>query len=158
MENSFHSWILYWIVFAIILSLSEMLLPGLIAIFLGLAALIVAGGIWMGWIDGFMTMLLWWVVTSSVLLVTLRNAVAHLAPGDQWKDNIEDDSIAVGTQVLIIEDIDATTTSGRIEYRGSTWNAKTEKKHLPKGSFATIVKRDGIFWIVEPLSQEKKHD
>ena len=147
MENP---WIVFWVIFAVILMIAEVILPGLIAVFFGIAALIVAGGLWIGAIKSVASMLTWWMVTSVVLLLTIRNVFAKLVPGDQWVDDIGDDSKAIGTIVSVLEEIGPEEKEGRIEYRGTTWSAKSSQgEKIPKNSQVQIVKRDGLHWIVQ---------
>ena len=53
-----------WAVVGIVLILAEFLVPGLVVVFLGMSALLVAIGIYLGWLVGWMNIMVFWFISS----------------------------------------------------------------------------------------------
>lgn len=137
-----------WLGFGLFCIVSELLLPGLVMVFLGLGSLTVALGIHLGYLDSLSHQFITFFVGSIVYLIPLRFLVLRFVPTNTRKENIDEDSQAMGTEVEVIEDILAGKL-GRIKYSESTWQAKTEYgETILKGEKARITGRDNITWIV----------
>lgn len=128
----------------------EFVIPGLVVMFVGAAALIVAGTAYLGFIEGWIPAFTLWFVSSLVMVLGVRTAVAGLLPASSIKQLTDEDIDAYGEEVDVIETV-TTTPGGRIRFRGSTWAAQTLQEELPVGSRAKVVARDNLVWIVEPL-------
>ncbi len=139
-----------WLVFGIVLTLLELILPGLVVVFLGLGAILVGLAVWFGWIESFMSMFVAWFILSIVLVLGLRQFFARFADGESSVDSLDEDGDAFGETVRVIETIAAGAEGGRIEFRGSSWPAYCADFTIEKGSFAKILVRDNARWIVEP--------
>ena len=142
----------YWIVGGVALLVAEIVVPGMVLGFLGAAALLVAGLLWLGVIDGLVAALTTWFIGSIVMLVALRGAFQRLMPGDEEVQSTDEDFDAFGTVVEVAETI-AKGEQGRIRYRGTTWTATCYERTLEPGSQARLVTRDGIGWVVEPVEE-----
>jgi membrane protein implicated in regulation of membrane protease activity len=140
-----------WLGFGIFCILSEFLLPGMVMVFLGLGALTVALGIYLGYLDSITFQLMTFFISSIVYLIPLRFLVLRFVPTNIRKVSINEDDQAVGVEVEVIEDI-LPGKLGRIEYSESTWQAKVEGEiAILKGQKAKIIGRDNITWIVQKI-------
>lgn len=139
-----------WMVAGFILLVAEIILPGGIAIFLGLAALIVAANLYFGLISGWVTAFTMWFIFSLLLIIVLRSFFQRFMQGEAEKQNTDEDMDAFGSVVEVIEKIEP-TKNGRIRFRGTTWTAKCYDEVLLPGSKAKIVLRENIDWVVEPM-------
>ncbi len=140
----------FWIVAGIILLVLEIAVPGMVLVFLGAGALMVALLIWLGLIETWVAAITTWFISSLVLLVGLRNFLYRLMPGDTEQGaSTDEDADAYGAVVEVVETI-APDSAGRIRYRGTTWQAACHDETLEAGSKAKIVYREDLIWIVEP--------
>ena len=136
------------------LILLELLVPGLVVIFLGIAALLVALGIYLGLLEGWMAMMTAWFFLSLILVFTLRQLFAKLAPGDTEQGNMDEDSEAFGQVVDVCAVTSQDGTRGRISFRGSTWEAESMDEPLVAGGKARLLSRDDLLWFVEPCEPD----
>lgn len=151
MDLSSQNIALYWAVFGILLIIAEAFIPGLVSVFLGMAALVVALGIWVGVLEGAVTILTSWFVVSLILLVTIRNIFARWLPADTEVGEIDEDREALGKTVRVLKKITPDNSEGRIEYRGTSWLAKSRHKVFYPGQNVKLVAREGSVWIVDGL-------
>ena len=142
---------LAWISFGVGLMLLETLLPGLIAVFLGMAALAVGAGVWFGWLNSWSSMLTSWFILSLVLLFTLRNLFAKMAPGDTHVGDLQEEDDPTGAIVIVTREVGPGRPDGRVKHRGTTWAARCEQHVLHPGQKARVVADDGAVWVIEPI-------
>jgi membrane protein implicated in regulation of membrane protease activity len=140
----------YWVVGGIALMLLEVIVPGMVLVFLGAAALIVAVSIWFGILAGWIPALTAWFVLSLGLLIVLRSLFQRLMPGDEGWSSTDEDADAYGQVVDVAETIPK-GAKGRIYFRGTTWPATCYDHTVQAGSQAKLVYRDNVVWIVEAL-------
>lgn len=140
---------LIWIVAGAILMISELILPGGVTIFVGLASLLVGILIHFDVITTPVESILTFLVLSIVLLLFLRTFFLKYFEGDSRVQNVDEDTDAVGIIVEVIEDI-FPYREGRINFRGTGWQARSEEEIL-KGSKAIILNRDGNVWVVKAI-------
>ncbi len=140
------SW--FWTVLGFVLILAEIILPGAIVIFLGLAALLVAVCLYLGLITGWVSALTLWFISSLVLIISLRHLLQKLIQGDVETQNTDEDLDAFGALAIVTEKIDP-DAEGRIDFRGSSWQAKCFEGSLLPGTKVKIISREDITWIVE---------
>ena len=145
--------VLFWLVLGIFLMLSEIIVPGLIVVFLGIASLIVAFGIWMGWLQGWIEIMTVWFISSLVLIFSLRQVFARLAPGNTQVTNMDEDQDAIGQVVEVVKTINPEGEEGRILFRGTTWAAKSTQV-IEKGEKAVLDARELNLWVVSPPNKE----
>lgn len=144
-----------WLIAGIILSISELLIPGLFVIFLGIAAILIAGMRWLGILEGDFHSFSAWAGTSLVLVLVGRGIFQRWFPSETSFEDTDEDKAAIGQSVEVVETV--TTRGGRIRYQGSTWDARTKEDSIPAQSRARIVSRDNISWIVEPERKGKRN-
>ena len=143
---------IWWIIGAILVLL-EFLLPGLVVVFLGLGAFVVAALLHFGLISGIFQELLAWFISSIFFLVTLRFLVMLYYPSDTKKEDVNEDHGVIGTVVDLFEDI-TKNQKGRIRHSDSTWPAESENgEEIKAGEKVEIVGRDNLTWIVKKINQ-----
>lgn len=142
------TWI--WFVAGILIMLSEIFAPGLVVIFLGAAAIVVAIGRWAGLIESTTASFGVWIVTSLLLVVSLRRMLTKYFPSDTSYQSAEEDSDAFGTVVEVVETVSPDHDRGRIRYQGTTWPAMSQEGTIPSGKKAKLICRNNLAWIVEP--------
>jgi len=138
-----------WIILGVALMLAELLVPGLVVLFFGVAALGVGGLVALGLIQTWTTAVGAWAVGSLALVLGLRSGAKRLLPGESDRASTDEDVEAYGEVVDVVEAV-GPIESGRIRFRGVTWAAQTVEGTIPAGARARIVARDNLVWIVEP--------
>ncbi|MFH1807873.1 MAG: NfeD family protein [Pseudomonadota bacterium] len=145
---------LIWLVAGIGLVASEMLIPGLVAVFLGGAALIVAAVVWLGVVASVPAALGVWVVCSLALVAALRRVARKFLPAEFTRENTDEALSAYGTLVEVLEPCDDDQLVGRIRYQGTSWPARCLEGRVDEGEHARLLyqEKDGLGWVVEPVN------
>jgi membrane protein implicated in regulation of membrane protease activity len=148
-----------WIITGAVLILAELIVPGLVLVFLGAGAFVVALLVWLGVIESWVTAFLTWFISSLFMLLVLRSLFQRLMPGEARRQSADEDLDAYGEEVDVVETI-TPEKEGRISYRGTTWKAACYEKTIEAGGKARIVYRENLIWVVEPVaasgSEEKE--
>ncbi len=148
MNLTFYGIGIWWII-GLVLVLAEFFLPGLVVVFLGLGAFLVAALSHFGIITGIVQELIAWFVSSLFFLFTLRFLVMLYYPGDTKKENIDEDDEVIGQIYILLEGISG-NKKGRIKHSGSTWPVMSKNgENIDAGEKVRIVGRDNLTWIVE---------
>lgn len=142
-----------WLIASVILIVLEFVIPGGVVVFLGLAGLLVYGLLSLGLIKGLYLSLIVWFISSIVMLLGLRSFFMKYFEGDSRVQSTNEDEDAYGQLVVVIEDV-LPSLNGRINFRGSTWSAKSEE-FIGKNDKAIIIGRDSNTWIIKPFIEEK---
>jgi membrane protein implicated in regulation of membrane protease activity len=143
----------YWIGAGIVLALLELVVPGAVLVFLGLAAVIVGLLLMTGLISGVVQAFTAWFIISLILLFTLRGLAQRFMPGEESWQSTDEDADAYGLIVEVSETIEK-MEQGRIRFRDSTWPATCYEQTLETGAKARIVTRDNLVWVVEPVDED----
>lgn len=139
------NWVLYlWIGLGLALIVLEFVVPGLIIVFFGAAALAVALLVSLGLFPAWQSQIFVWAVLSLVLILVLRRQVRRWFPSLEEVGHPEES--LVGESVQVLEDIPA-GGEGRVRFQGSTWRAQSEEA-LSAGEVAKITGRDNILLYV----------
>ena len=146
--------ILVWFLIGLALILSEFLLPGIILIFFGAGAWVVALTTWIGLTGGTTSQLLVFAISSIVLLVLLRRwfrakFLGHKAGEQDPFANLDD---LTGETVVVTADV--SPAGGKAEYKGATWSARSDSD-IPAGSRAVVTAADGITLELEPADSNQ---
>jgi membrane protein implicated in regulation of membrane protease activity len=144
------TWI--WLIGGFLLIGLELFLPGLISGFFGIAAILVALLRWAGLISGTMASFGVWVITSAILLLTVRQLALKWFPAERSFSLTDEDVEAVGTIVEVIEEV-GITKQGRIRFAGTTWPAVSKEGSVMPGTKAKLLYRDNLVWVIEPISE-----
>ena len=140
-----------WLGSGIFLMAIEFLVPGLVLVFVGLGALTVALGLYLGYLGGIDQQFTTFFISSIIYLLTLRFLVLRFVPSDNRKENINEDEEVMGSIVEIVADINS-GEFGRVEHSGSSWQARAEgDQTILKGEQVKIIGRDNITWIVQKI-------
>ncbi|MDR0966998.1 MAG: NfeD family protein [Myxococcales bacterium] len=150
MDSSIITYI--WLFAGIALAVSEIFLPGFIVIFLGVAAMLVAGLRGLGIVESLLPSLLIWAGLSTLLIAGVGRALRKRIPAERTVAIADEDAALFGHVVDVVDAIQPGKAGGRIRLQGTTWDARTAgKEPLPAGSQARLVDRDNLSWIVEPI-------
>ncbi|MDH5561397.1 MAG: NfeD family protein [Deltaproteobacteria bacterium] len=142
---------IFWLVFGVILMLLELLLPGLVVVFLGTAAILVSLAMSLGFIEEILSSVTAWFISSIVLTLGFRGLVMKFIPAGDVSFGEPDNLIdSYGKIVTVVEEI-GLEEGGRILYQDSTWPAITEGEHIPIGAKAKILTRINVTFVVEPV-------
>lgn len=142
----------HWFIFGLACLALEFLIPGGIVSFIGLAAFIVGLGIYLGWIQTWMSALTALLVISVFFLLILRSLFLKLLPSKTEVGNSDDWEGAIGSEVEVLEDIPV-VGEGRIKYSGTSWRAVLavetgQIKAVLSGEKVKILERRGQVWVV----------
>ncbi len=141
----------FWWFLAAVLMLSELLLPGLIVIFVGLGAATVACLMHYQYIDGIVQQFLVWFGSSLVYCFSLRFLVLCFYKSDTEKKSTHEDEFIFGQIALVIEPIPQ-DGMGRIYHADTTWQARSKDgSSMAKDEKVKLVGRENITWIVEKI-------
>ncbi|NWJ51636.1 MAG: NfeD family protein [Bacteroidetes bacterium] len=140
-----------WLALGFILLILEVTSFSFFFLFIGAAALLTSLATWLGLLPSMAWQLVFFGVSSLILLVTLRkwlkNKFNHKA--EERKGYVE----FIGNPVEIIKDVPA-EGEGRINYRGSEWIAiSIDGVPIEKGTPAFIHHMDGIKVYVTTAKQ-----
>ena len=138
-----------WVVIGLVLMLAELVIPGGIVVFIGLACLITAGALFLGLISGFASTITLWAITTIVLLLAFRNVAQKLVGGDTSVANTDEDMDIYGKTAKVLETIGPGEKQGRVEFQDTSWLAIADGTVIEAGEDVTIVCRDNIALVVE---------
>ena len=142
---------LLWLAGGIALVGSELLHASLTTVFLGIAAMMVAGMRALGLVDALPASLIAWSVLSVGLTVPLRPLMLKWFPGERRHDSSGAESDTLCELVDVIEMVSEDQPPGRIRFQGTSWPATCIEGTIPAGGKARIVYREKLAWVVEPL-------
>jgi membrane protein implicated in regulation of membrane protease activity len=148
----------FWVILAAVFIVAELALPGGIIIFLGIAGLIVAISMKLGFVASWANALTLWFISSLVLVVLLRGIAQKMLGGDSSVANTDEDVDAMGEIVEVVKTIGPGEAKGRVVFRDIRWNAVSDGSEIPAGEKAKIVYRDNITLVVEKITSEKQMD
>ncbi len=140
-----------WLIVGLVLLAAELVLPGFVSMFLGMAAIIVAALVWFGVVQTTLAAFFAWVVASVVLVLTLRSTVKKLFPGETSVGSMDEDAQAKGSIVEVVKDVEFEHSDGQVNFRDAVWSARSVAAPIKKGGKARLVRRDNIVWFVEPV-------
>ncbi len=147
-----------WLIVGGIVMVAELIVPGGVVFFLGLACLLVAAGIFLGLITSWVSALTFFFISSLLLVISLRFLVSRFAQGDASVSNTDELMDEVDEIVEVIEPIGPAQKTGLVKFRGTHWQALSDGSLLAEGSQARIVSRDNITLIVTPYKTNASQD
>ena len=142
---------LYWLFIGIGLIIMELVTPGFILMFFGLAAFLVAIMCWL-LPPEFMETAQWYFFGgfSILSIIFLRKFVKSIFVGASDQSPGLPDAFA-GKTALVVEEI-AHNSPGKTEFNGTNWKAELAdpaSPPIPKGAHAEIVRRDNLTLYVK---------
>ena len=137
--------ILIWFLLGLVLIFLEFVVPGVILIFFGIGAWLVAVTTYFGLTTSSESQLLLFALTSIVLLVLLRKWIkgkfyGHVSNVQDLTKNLNE---FTGKSVVVLEDVLPGKMEGAVEFKGATWRAVSDE-HIKLGETAIIIDVDGI--------------
>ena len=138
-----------WLVLGGLLIVAELIIPGGVVVFLGVAGVLVAAAVGTGLITSWVHALTTFFVLSLGLILVLRAFFMKYAGGDFSRGNINEILDDVGEEVSVVEAIGPGQEKGTISFRGTNWAALGDGSQIAVGSTVRIVGRDNVSYIVE---------
>lgn len=138
-----------WFLIGLGLILAELVIPGVILVFLGVAAWVVAILDWCG-VDSFSLQLWVFGLTSLALVIFARRYVKSWFRGNERKAEGDLDEEFVGKIVSVVEAIEP-GDFGKVELKGAQWKAFAASSLKP-GDKAEVIARSNITLEVKPRS------
>ncbi|HRR34919.1 MAG TPA: NfeD family protein [Kiritimatiellia bacterium] len=138
----------YWLYFGVALILVEVMTPGLVSLFFGLAALTLALVVWL--VPGLAQIWQWMLfsVLSVLYIVLLRKSLKSIFGGTREVSENPDDAftgkLAVVTQAI------APDKPGRVELSGTTWIAES-KCAFDVGASVRVIGKTNLTLLVEAV-------
>ena len=136
-----------WFLIGLGLVLAEFFVPGVILVFLGVAAWIVAILDW-AFLDSFTGQLWVFGIVSIGLVVFVRKYVKAWFAGKESAGASDIDEEFIGKSVEVVKAI-RVGSYGLVELKGSNWKA-TSESDLNEGDYAEVVERVGLTLKVIP--------
>ncbi len=145
-----------WFLLGLGLILLEFLVPGIILVFFGAGAWLVALTTWMNLTNGLTSQLFVFGISSVVLLVLLRRRIRGKLSGHSSGDQNPDVNLDefAGKVVQVTAAIMPGQTDGKVEYKGAAWSAESTEP-LAAGDRAIISSIEGIKLKVRPYTADQ---
>jgi len=137
----------YWLILGVGLLILEVMTPGLISLFFGMAALTVA---LIAWVFPFSQTLQWlfFSVFSVAYILLLRKTLKKVFNGDkEVSDRVNDEFTG---RLAVVVDVIAPTKPGRVEFNGSTWTAEADAE-LQRDQAVRILSKKNLTLKVEAV-------
>ena len=141
---------LIWFIVGLIFLLLEFAIPGLITVFFGIGAWIVA--ILCLLLDiSLNTQLFIFIFSSVLLLVVLRKWLKTFSAGRDAPSQFEAETLEafLGKKAIVTKEI-TRNMKGKVEFRGTYWDAEAYET-IPEGASVEILDKDHITLIVKLL-------
>lgn len=140
-----------WLGGSVLFILAELVLPGQVAVGLGIAGLIVSAGLWLGLIDGWLGAIVVWFLAAPPAVLAMRAAFSRFMPGEQQVQSTDEDEVWLGRIVMVVETIEP-GKEGRVAFGDTTWSAISSEGRLEPGTSVRLLMRDGLSWVVKPVA------
>ena len=147
---------LIWFIVGIVILFFEFMMPGFILFFFGVGAVLTAILIWVGLLDSLTAQLIFFSVSSIILLITLRKYLSKYFRGDvsgEGQYEITEGEF-IGKRVKVVKRIEPNSVDGRIEFEGTIWNADADKIIEP-GTIVEITGKNNITFVVKTISEKE---
>jgi membrane protein implicated in regulation of membrane protease activity len=147
--------VLIWFLIGTFFVLAEFAVPGVLLVFFGLGAWIVAvlvavvPSLGLAWQIGI------WLGVSLVLLFTLRSWLAAQFRGftGEKSDMRSMPSESIGQHVSVIEDIPGPGREGHVRWKGTEWRAVADEA-IPAGTLVQVVGQENLVLKVQRIAGE----
>ena len=141
----------FWLILGAVLVVGELAAPGLVVVFLGLGAWVVAGLAAAGIVTTPLGAFGVWAGTSLAMTLSLRGAAQKLLPSESSKTDVDEDAELEDTVVEVVTAIASGHSDGRVRLQGTTWAARALDEPIPAGGKARLLYRESLVWIVAPV-------
>lgn len=144
----------FWLIFAMVLIISETLLMSFVAVFFGLGALIVGVLTWLGLMSSLPWQLAGFAGFSVALLFIARGRFQEVFKGDVVPASSQDASALIGQRVEVLTPFEQ--GKGVVFFRGARWTAYSDEPLVPNAS-AWIVDHTSITLTVSSTNPNQKN-
>lgn len=139
-----------WFLVGLVLMILEFAAPGVILVFFGVAAWIVALTTYMGLTGSLASQLIFFSISTIALLVGLRKwikdkFVGHVSDVQDLEEDLDE---FTGKSVVVLEDIEPGQQGGKVEFKGADWSAISNET-IKKGETGIIAGMDGLTLILK---------
>lgn len=141
---------LIWFVIGIFLLVLEFILPGVIICFFGAGAILTAILTWIGLLPNLASQLIFFLVSSLLLLIFLRRYFSKWLKGKSIGGEEDIENEFVGKKVKVTKKIEPNNDFGRIEYEGTDWKASADEV-IEAGEVVEIIEKQNITFKVKSL-------
>ncbi|MFG1495413.1 NfeD family protein [Saccharospirillum sp. HFRX-1] len=132
-----------WIVVGILLILSELLATSVVAVFIGLGALVTGILMWLGWVDSLTWQLLTFSIVSLGSLVLARRRLKAWFGGFTTDQGESHSAFRQDLGERVTVENDFNQGAGRVILNGVAWDALSDDD-LKAGDVAWVVANEGI--------------
>jgi len=139
---------MYWLFAGVGLIILEVMTPGLVSLFFGLAALTVALITWLFPALGQNLQWLGFCVFSVLYILLLRKSLKKVFNGEREVSDSPSDEFS-GKLAVVVEAI-TPNKPGRAEFCGTNWTAEAETE-IPAGTSVRILNRKNLTLRVEAV-------
>lgn len=139
----------YWLIVGIFLTILELVVPGGIIVFLGIAAMLVGSALYVGVIQTVASAFIAWFILSLILIMVLRSFFMQYFEGDTHVENVDERKDVIGSIVEVSEQV-FPHKEGRVRFRATTWKARSDEE-LKVGSKVRVTSQDGSTLIVQSI-------
>ena len=139
-----------WLLAGILLIMAEFAIPGLIIIFFGIGACVVAAICFFTEISVNAQILIF-IAASVISLLALRKYLKNVFVGHVTGEQDTSENLAdyIGQKVVVKKAI-TVDLGGKVEFHGTSWQAEAETE-IPEGTVVEIVGKDNLTLKVKPL-------
>lgn len=140
-----------WFLVGLGLMLAEFAVPGVVLVFFGAAAWIVALTTYISLTESLTSQLAVFAISTVILLVSLRRwikeklFVGYVSDIHNLDENLDE---FTGKSVIVLEDVEPGGSGGKVEFKGADWSALSDTP-IKKGEAAVIEKLDGLKLIIK---------
>ena len=151
MSGNIFTWI--FIFGGIILMIIETFVPAGVLFFLGLSGILVGIIRFFGILSSLGASVVVWLALSVAMILALRPVLKKYLGGTSFFKLADEDYEAMDQIVDVVEPVDSFDNSGRIRFRGSSWQARSKEGTIAAGAKAKIKYRDNLTWVIEPVDE-----
>jgi membrane protein implicated in regulation of membrane protease activity len=141
----------FWLILGVVLLTMEVLTPGFVIFFFGVAAVLVGVICWLAKPSDAWQMILF-AGLSVVLLLTLRRRARAVLAGRRRNGGEGIDDACVGRRAVVTAPVGPPPREGRVELGGTGWNAVADEA-LEPGAVVVVTARDGLTLTVRRLRE-----
>jgi inner membrane protein len=144
---------LTWIFLAggLILMILETVLPGGVALFLGISGIGVGVLRFFGLLSDPVTAAAVWLLSSVGLTIAIRPFIKKYLKSETSFKYADEDYEAMDQVAEVISELNDKDSSGRIRFDGVSWQARSIDGRVEPGKKVVIRYRENTTWIVESL-------
>lgn len=141
-----------WLIIAILFFILEMMGPGFLLFWVGIAALITM--VVSIFVDSIVIQIGIFTISSILLLFCTRSFVKKISKNDTVNTNAYS---FIGKKGIVTKEIHPTNGTGQIKVDGEVWSAKSISNDIiSEGELITILKIDGVKAVVQKQNENVK--